>query len=150
MVAKWMARTFLCYCSAALVGNLLWLRVRWGLPVLCPSSWWSVPTWLTKHTVHWKATHEENEAWRKCVCTLAPACTCMHTVSLSLSPSTSLTFMVHHKPAHIRGSLGKHTAINWKALTLQAFLNLNMRVVQWATILFLLSSYFWILFFLVL
>lgn len=150
MVAKWMAHTFLCYCSAALVGNLLWLRVRWGLPVLCPSSWWSVPTWLTKHAVHWKATHGENEAWRKCVCTLAAARTCMHTVPLSVSPSTSLTFMVHHKPAHVRGSLRKHTAINWKVLTLQAFLNLNMRVVQWATILFLLSSYFWILFFLVL
>lgn len=43
------SRFFFCYCSAALVGNLLWPRVCWGLPVLCPPSWWSMLTWLTKH-----------------------------------------------------------------------------------------------------
>lgn len=74
----------------------------------------------------------------------------MHNVSLSLSASTSLTITAHDKPAGRRGSLKKHTPINWKALTLQASLSLDIRVVQWATILFLLSSYFWILFFLVL
>ncbi len=51
--------------------------------------------------------HEEivyaHENQRAHACTPCP---------VSLSASTSLTFMVHHKPAHIRGSLGKHIAIN--------------------------------------
>jgi len=67
----------------------------------------------------------------------------MHAHSVPLT----LNITQFHNP-RIR-SLGKHSN-KLETITLRAFLNLITRVLQCATSLFLLSSYFWILFFLVL
>lgn len=124
MVAKWMARAFLCYCSAALVGNLLWLRVCWGLPVLCPSSWWSVLTWLTKHA-RWR-DHSWGERTVKKVCT----CNGGH-CALSGTPSCFYGHFSHRscwrstiKQRALAGP-SKDTAIKWKVPTLQVTLSFD-------------------------
>lgn len=124
MVAKWMARAFLCYCSAALVGNLLWPRVCRGLPVLCPSSWWSVLTWLTKH-VRWRDhSREERTVKKVCTCNGATVHFVVHRAAFTVSSSHRSHWRSSIKQRTLAGP-SKDTAINWKAPTLQVTLSFD-------------------------